>query len=333
MDKRLMEEVQAAKDRLANSGIFLAGEKQINYGYQLSLEGDHGSVAIYNGKKGLRYVIRSRSSDWQDQLETLLLCGSTAPSETAVPLGECRPFPICRSLPIASSADRGNAATPNDVSCWMGCDESGKGDVFGPLVTAACMVTPDTAAILARSGICDSKLLAEGQIIEKAAIIKETIPGAYVINILAPEDYNELYHKIKLRHENLNHLLGEAHGTNIKALLERQDCSYIIVDKFGKDEYVLNALGDIPIDHQIVQITKGERNVAVAAASILARAAFVKEMAALSNRYKMVLPKGAYYGVAAAIDRFITVFGASNLNQVGKLNFKTFDKYRGYMKK
>ena len=132
----------------------------------------------------------------------------------------------------------------------------------------------------------------------------------------------------KKEHKNLNNLLGDLHAKNIRVLLSKYNCPCIIVDKFGKDQYVLSGLEGLEKNHQIIQVTKGERDTAVAAASILARDGFVRAMSELSNRFCIELPKGAYMGISETIQAIIQKQGIHDLPYVGKLNFKNFDFLR-----
>jgi len=68
---------------------------------------------------------------------------------------------------------------------------------------------------------------------------------------------------------------------------------------------------------------KAEHNIAVAAASILARARFLEKMAKLSRKYKMIFPRGASDSVIDAGKQFILKYGLLELNLVAKMHFKT----------
>jgi ribonuclease HIII len=228
-----------------------------------------------------------------------------------------------------SETTGGEYLHPKGISTWMGCDESGKGDVFGPLCAAACTITADEQQLLRQIGVCDSKMLDDKKIAKLASAIKTLLKDRCTVQVIMPCEYNRLYDTMKMNHQNLNHLLGSVHAQNIRVLLSKHDCPCIIVDKFGKDEYVLAGLKDLISTHQIIQVTKGERDIAVAAASILARQAFVQAMEELSHTYDMTFPKGAWLGIKTAIHAFSCRYGEEQLNHVGKLNFKNFDFLRG----
>lgn len=307
MDARLQNRVDAFKRQLHEAHIRCAREKAINYGYQIVCAAGSAEVTVnfYCGKKGLSAVIQGKDSSLKQQVAAL------AQGEGA-----------------AAPAPAGTSLHPEGLSSWMGCDESGKGDVFGPLVAAACLITADEEQQLRRLGVCDSKMLTDDVISRLAVSIRQLLGERSVVTVLMPQEYNARYKELRKQRKNLNHLLGALHGHNIRVLLSKYECPCIIVDKFGKDEYVLNELKDEAASHQIIQVTKGERDTAVAAASILARQGFVDAMNGLKARYGISFPKGAYMGIAPAIASFRAAYGDEALACVGKLNFKNFDFLR-----
>ena len=317
MDTILQQTIETVKMNLAAKGITCVSEKAINYGYQLLCrKGPHEvKVNIYHGKKGLSVVIQGKEGRVKDEITLLAKGKGQAPTVT-------------KTRTVISPVDEGYSLHPQGIGAWMGCDESGKGDVFGPLVGAACIVRADEEAALQALGVCDSKLLTDSQIGVIAKGIRQIVGDRCIVHTLLPKEYNELYRKYKANRKNLNHLLGDVHSRNIQCLLSKYECPCIIVDKFGKDEYVLRGLGTIAGTHDIIQVPKGERDIAVAAASILARQAFVEAMGRLSDQYGMAFPKGAFAGIAGALRTFRQRYGDAELVNVGKLNFKTFDFLR-----
>ena len=310
MDAKLQPIVEEFKRKLTAANICCAKEKDINYGHQVvCTKGTaEGTVNFYYGKKGLSVVVQGKDSELKQAI-------------TALAAGEKKAVAA-----VPQSGEKG--LHPQGISCWMGCDESGKGDVFGPLVAAACLITADEELRLRRLGVCDSKMLTDDTIARLAAEIRKMLEDRCVVSVLMPQEYNIRYEAFKRKRKNLNHLLGSIHGHNIRVLLSKYECPCIIVDKFGKEEYVLAELQDEAASHQIIQVTKGERDTAVAAASILARQAFVDAMTSLAQRYGMTFPKGAYMGIASAIAAFRKTYGDDALSCVGKLNFKNFDFLR-----
>lgn len=207
----------------------------------------------------------------------------------------------------------------------IGVDESGKGDFFGPLVIAACYVGPEHLAEL--EGVKDSKKLTDPIALKLAGKIRATCPHS-VISI-GPAKYNELYAKFN----NLNSLLAWGHARAIENVLEQTPATRVISDEFAKGGHaVKRALFEKGKALEFVSAVRAEQDIAVAAASILARAEFLTRLKRLGEEFGVVLPKGA----SAVIDpgvRFVKSQGADKLSQVAKMHFKTsgqvLEKARG----
>jgi ribonuclease HIII len=199
----------------------------------------------------------------------------------------------------------------------IGIDESGKGDYFGPLVIAAVFVDATTQGELALMQVRDSKKISDGRILEMAPDIK-TICQHSVIAI-GPVKYNELYAKIR----NLNRLLAWGHAKALENLLERVSCERAIADQFGDERLILNALQEKGRKIVLEQRTKAESDLAVAAASILARAEFLLRLKRLSDEVGTTLPKGASPAVELAARMVVKKHGQERLGSVAKLHFKT----------
>ncbi|MDR4475569.1 MAG: ribonuclease HIII [Nitrospira sp.] len=199
----------------------------------------------------------------------------------------------------------------------IGIDESGKGDYFGPLVIAAVFVTPTSEQDLALMQVRDSKKISDGRILEMAPDIRLLCPHSVVA--IGPQRYNELYAKIK----NLNRLLAWGHARALENLLQQVDCDLAIADQFGDERLILTALQEKGKRIRLVQRTKAESDLAVAAASILARADFLWRLQRLSQEVNTALPKGASASVALAGRMVVKKYGRDRLGAVAKLHFKT----------
>jgi ribonuclease HIII len=204
-----------------------------------------------------------------------------------------------------------------DSSGWIGTDEAGKGDYFGPLVVAGVWVNEVTAAELLAAGVRDSKKISDRRAHEIAARIRETSPVEVVA--ISPERYNEMYAKIR----NLNRLLAWAHARVIENLLTRVDCSRVISDQFGDERVLQRALMEKGRAVQLVQRPRAEDDVAVAAASIIARSEFLNRLRQLGDKEGVELAKGAGPPVLVAGRRLVEKHGAGALARVAKLHFKT----------
>lgn len=199
----------------------------------------------------------------------------------------------------------------------IGIDESGKGDYFGPLVIAAVFVDATTQGELALMQVRDSKKISDGRILDMAPDIKTICPHSVIA--IGPQKYNELYAKIK----NLNRLLAWGHAKALENLLERVSCERAISDQFGNERLILNVLQEKGRKIVLEQRTKAESDLAVAAASILARAEFLQRLTRLSSEVGTTLPKGASPSVELAARMVIKKHGQERLGAVAKLHFKT----------
>lgn len=209
-------------------------------------------------------------------------------------------------------------ATPTLLSLpRIGIDESGKGDYFGPLVIAAVFVTPASEQDLVLMQVRDSKTIADGRIVQMAPDIRLVCPHSIVV--IGPQRYNELYAKIN----NLNRLLAWGHARALENLLQQVDCDLAIADQFGDERLILNALQEKGKHIRLVQRTQAEADVAVAAASILARAEFLLRLQRLSKELHTPLPKGASPAVELAGRMVVKKYGQDRLGTVAKLHFKT----------
>ena len=199
----------------------------------------------------------------------------------------------------------------------IGIDESGKGDYFGPLVIAAVLVTPADEPDLRLMQVRDSKRISDGRILEMAPDIRQVCRHSVVA--IGPQRYNELYAKIK----NLNRLLAWGHARALENILEHSDCPLAISDQFGDERFILNALLEKGKKIQLIQRPKAEEDLAVAAASILARAEFLIRLKRLSEEIGVSLPKGASQAVELAARVVVNKFGRERLKGIAKLHFKT----------
>ncbi len=198
----------------------------------------------------------------------------------------------------------------------IGVDEAGKGDYFGYLVVAAVYADAPAESRLAALGVKDSKMLSDMAIKQLAPRIKKLCK--YDIVRISPEKYNTLYAKFK----SLNKLLAWAHSRAIENLLSKVECNTVITDKFGDEKLVKDALMERGKKITLIQRTSAESDIAVAAASVLAREEFLSTLRKLGREIGMVLPKGATH-VEEAGQQIVKVHGKDALSFVAKMHFKT----------
>lgn len=200
----------------------------------------------------------------------------------------------------------------------IGTDESGKGDFFGPLVIAGVMADEKIAEKFIKLGIKDSKKLTDKKMFVLAEEIKKTAPHS-VIAISNPK-YNQLYSNIK----NLNRLLAWGHARAIENILEHNNCEYALSDKFGDESLIKSALMKNGRSIRLDQMCKAESDIAVAAASVLARAVFVQKIQNMQNMYGITFPKGCSSLVKDSAKEFVLKYGKEKLSDVCKNHFKTY---------
>lgn len=209
----------------------------------------------------------------------------------------------------------------------IGVDESGKGDFFGPLVVAGAYTDRTLAEQLLALGVKDSKLISSDK---KARDLGEKIADLLgtrcTVIAIGPEKYHQLYEKFG----NLNRLLAWGHATAIENLLAvRPACPRAVSDQFADPRVLQRALKENGKKIELVQRTKAESDVAVAAASILARAEFLRKLEALGEGAGEPLPKGASSAVVEAAKRIFQKQGEAGLARVAKRHFRTFAQATG----
>ncbi len=209
----------------------------------------------------------------------------------------------------------------------FGIDESGKGDYFGPLVIAGVYTEADTTRALIEAGVMDSKRISStARIRSLAAVIRKHRGIREAVVLIGPERYNELYE----RFDNLNELLAWGHATVIENLVARvPDCPRALSDQFANPRVLQRALGRKGLEIDLQQRTKGESDVAVAAASILAREAFVGWMEQAASDWGLPLALGAGPPVLETGSAFVEKHGVQELRKVGKVHFKTTNHLTG----
>lgn len=200
----------------------------------------------------------------------------------------------------------------------IGVDESGKGDFFGPLVIAALLASDADHDRLRSLGARDSKQVADARALAIDAMLREEFP--YAVVVINPTDYNHRYQQIK----NLNKMLAAGHAEVIDRLALQSGADQAISDKFGKPELIEEELAKRGQKIPLRQLTGGEAIAQVAAASILARAEFIRQMDAMSQKFAVDFPKGAAAQVDQAGRTFVRIHGAAALSEVAKLHFKNY---------
>jgi len=214
----------------------------------------------------------------------------------------------------------------------MGVDESGKGDFFGPLCIAGAYINEKVVAAWKDVGIRDSKnISSDKRIKELAELIRQT-PGCVTTVVpIGNEAYNRLYAKMG----SVNSMLAWGHARvieNLMGLKHQMNPPPVraISDQFAyHKDTVAKALMPLGRSIELVQRHRAEEDLAVAAASILARHEFVTRLGHLEKQFGQKLPKGASAAVDAAAKEFLAKNGAEKLPQVAKMHFRTALRAQG----
>ena len=209
---------------------------------------------------------------------------------------------------------------PEMFAPHIGVDESGKGDFFGPLVVAGVYTDATVTRQLLEAGIQDSKAIkSDTRIRALAEIIRQTPGAAWEVLCMNPRRYNELYEKFA----NLNRLLAWGHAKIIENMLEkRPGCPRALSDQFANPRELERALQERGRGIVLEQRTKAEADIAVAAASILARERFIDWLRDTGKDLGMKLPRGASLEVQALTKQIHQEKGEAFLREIGKTHFR-----------
>ena len=204
-----------------------------------------------------------------------------------------------------------------------GIDETGKGASVEPPVSDCEHTTHDTAQKLLEVGVKDSKMIGTDQaMFAVARQIHAILNGSFSLITISPTTLNQLYEKIG----NLNRILAWGHARALENLLEKvPDCPRAISDQFGQGNLVHQALMERGRKVVLDEHPKAEADIAVAAASILAREKYVLEMQRRITSSGLLLPKGAGPKVTETAKEFLKLHPKAELGNYAKTFFKTMD--------
>lgn len=295
------------KEKLTLAGVYVDEYKKINYGVQfyIKIKEEKETIRIYESKKkGITIDFSQVKSSENLKFIKDVLYNNQEKGKV-------------KNSDKNSSKD---TACSNENIPLIGTDESGKGDFFGPLVIAGVYADLNTQKILRVLGVDDSKKLTDKKIASMAIDIRKLCPHSVVV--IGNESYNKLYAKIG----NLNKILAWGHARAIENVLEQVECENALSDQFGNPKLIENALMKKGQKIKLSQRPKAEENVVVAAASILARDAYVNAMKKMEERYCMEFVKGASNMTICIGKEFKEKYGKHRLIEVSKTHFSTFKK-------
>jgi len=299
MEQKLLNFISELISKAAGKGLQLLDEKPIGYGVQLKFGDAQNEIPVnvyFSQKKGISSVIGGSPQNPLRPLMYRLL-----------------------NLQIEPKTDA------HSWQVWVGTDESGKGDFFGPLVACGFLCNKAMLPTLQKLGVRDSKLIKDSEIVTIAKqLFARFLPNIETI-VLMPPKYNQLYESFRSQNKKLNELLAWMHARIILNLHEKKQFEGAVVDKFASDRTLKTSLKDLK-QVQILHKIRGEEDPAVAAASVIARYLFIKKMAELSQKYEMEFPKGASAKVVKMGKEYAAKYEKAKLAEVAKIHFKTFNE-------
>ncbi|MEW6196915.1 MAG: ribonuclease HIII [Bacteroidota bacterium] len=299
LDEHARKRIELIYKQCINAGINTLPIVKKDYNYEITVndEKEKIKIQVYFGKKGVKTILQGNlDSRLYKTVNELIL------DEPKLNLSE------------------GLIIEPEQ---YIGTDECGKGDFFGPLVIAAVYVNQDSIIELRNVGVRDSKELSDYQITRIADQIRNIIPGdkIEVVNI-NPAKYNQLYEKFN----NLNKILNWAHSKAISNLLVNSNSIKVITDKFSKSD--LNIMNDVKHAHvDFIQLHGAEKFIGVAAASIIARDTFNKWFIQ-KERIGLKLSKGSSIIVERNAKDLLSKLGEERFSEFAKLHFKTYKRIK-----
>ena len=260
----------------------------------------------------------------------LVISGHAPAFDKAVSIVQALAKPVAKKQVAAHSTASAPREAPPENEPHIGTDEAGKGDFFGPLVTAGVFVDDRVAQLLRALEVRDSKMVGDKELRVLAGNIRDVVEEQKrAVLVVAPKRYNELYRQMRSEGKNLNTLLAWTHTRVIEDLIKNGlRPKFILSDQFGDKRYIESRLlidtrlSGVPV----IQMHRAEADVAVAAASILARDAFLRWLEQAGKTLGLTVPKGASPKVIETGRLLVARLGADALREYAKVSFKTMEK-------
>lgn len=199
-----------------------------------------------------------------------------------------------------------------------GMDESGKGDLFGPVICATVIADGDMVRQWMDEGIKDSKKISDGQIIRFEKLIMKTKCVVVEKSWCGMPKYNELMSRPRA---NLNKLIAWLHAKALETALDKRFVEWGMLDQFSKQPLVQKQIKRKDFDLKME--VRAEVDPVVAAASVIARAEFLRQLKKLSTEFGEELLKGAGAAAKEQATRLVEAVGPDRFVNFAKLHFKT----------
>jgi ribonuclease HIII len=295
--------VDEVKNALSARRLETLAEREINYGKQLQVSDGENTITLniyYSQKKGVSSVIGGAETN---------------------PLR-----PVLTGI-IGELDNNLNPANIHSWESWLGTDEAGKGDFFGALVVAGFFAGRDIVPDLQRIGVKDSKKLMPPQIEKLAHKLYKAFNDRICVIVLKPETYNKLYRDFRAKGKKLNELMAWMHGRIILDLQKRTGEKRVLVDKFTTDSKLIRSLQGLE-KIELLQVPKAEQDLAVAAASIIARYHYLASLKQLKSKFRIDFRSGSGEQSLITGIEFVKKYSVKRLNEVAKIHFKNYDKIK-----
>jgi len=299
MKERIQKYTDQLISNLTKFDIIPVSQKEINYGLQILFSQNKEKIPVniyYSPKKGISIIV-----------------------------GGSELSPLKKKIKNILGIESNPEIEKHTWKRWVGTDESGKGDFFGPLVVCGFLIKRSEIEDFEKLKIRDSKLMKEDEIIKTGRYLLEHYSSRIESIQLNPNKYNELYDKFTSQGKKLNELLAWMHARVIINLQKKHKIEGFVIDRFTADKVLKDSLKDMK-EIRFHNIIKAESDFAVAAASIVARFKFIVALRNLTKRYNIEFPKGANNFVISTAKKFVERFGKNRLSSVSKIHFNTYSK-------
>ncbi|AFH49686.1 Ribonuclease HIII [Ignavibacterium album JCM 16511] len=294
IEQKALQEIQSVRNVLLKDGYLVdePTKKQYNYEINISNGKDKLKFLAYFGKKGIKNVLQGNlNSDFYKKIDAIINSKFNFKSEEIT-----------------------------EPENYIGSDESGKGDFFGPLVVTAFAFDNKIKSDLSDLNIKDSKELSDDDIRKISFKIRERFSDRISVIEIKPKRYNELYESFK----NLNSILIWAHTKAIGELLKKFNYTNLVIDKFCNEDLIRTELNKKLNNYNLLLTEKAERFNGVAIASIIARERLLFWFERKSAELKLELPLGASEKVNNVASHIKEKFGNEVLSELIKFHFKNF---------
>ena len=207
----------------------------------------------------------------------------------------------------------------------IGSDEVGTGDYFGPIVVTAAFVDSKGLKTIERLGVTDSKLLSDKAMLSLAPELEKSIDHESIL--ISASRYNKAHDN----GFNMNAVKAYAHNAVLLRLAKRHPSAELKIDQFCDPLVYFHYLDKAKeVAKPILFKTKGELSFpSIAAASVLSRILFLREMEKLSRELGAKIPFGAGREVDEFAKKIVSEKGADALKAIAKISFKNTAKILG----